>query len=200
MRAVYVHTMPPPQAVALHAGVSRAPVWPNCCTPLGETTVPRGAAARSACRCCTVRDEQRVLSRGEIVDRLRILLIRIADLLTGPLSFRFILQPAVAILLGVRDGRLDAKAGEPPFALDIVLHFRTRKARLGQALRSTAIAISAGVVIDAVAQYLLFRNIFPAQALFVGTVIIALPYVLARGLTNRAVRHRRRDRGPGHAL
>jgi len=35
--------------------------------------------------------------------------------LSGPGKLRFIIQPTVAILLGVRDGTKDASAGMPPF-------------------------------------------------------------------------------------
>jgi hypothetical protein len=35
--------------------------------------------------------------------------------LSGPGRFRFVLQPLVAILLGARDGKKDARAGEAPF-------------------------------------------------------------------------------------
>jgi len=36
---------------------------------------------------------------------------------TGPGNFRFILQLLVAILMGLRSGLADAKAGNPPFLL-----------------------------------------------------------------------------------
>src|SRR5262245_41769651 len=35
--------------------------------------------------------------------------------LTGPGRFRFILQPLVATVLGIRSGRADARAGRPPY-------------------------------------------------------------------------------------
>jgi hypothetical protein len=35
--------------------------------------------------------------------------------LTGPGRFRFVLQPLVATLLGIRSGRADARAGRPPY-------------------------------------------------------------------------------------
>ena len=35
--------------------------------------------------------------------------------LTGPGRFRFVLQPAVAIFLGIRAGNADARAGRPPY-------------------------------------------------------------------------------------
>ncbi len=44
---------------------------------------------------------------------------------TGPGRFRFILQPAVAILLGLRGGLADARAGRPPYLEDVLTHERS---------------------------------------------------------------------------
>src|SRR5215471_21259773 len=40
--------------------------------------------------------------------------------LTGPGRFRFVLQPAVAIFLGIRAGIADARASRPPYILGLV--------------------------------------------------------------------------------
>ena len=40
--------------------------------------------------------------------------------LAGPMSLRFVIQPLIALLLGLRDGMMDAKAGEPTFILGLL--------------------------------------------------------------------------------
>src|SRR5262245_46385520 len=40
--------------------------------------------------------------------------------LTGPGRFRFILQPLLATILGIRSGRADARAGRPPYLKGLV--------------------------------------------------------------------------------
>src|SRR5215510_16070968 len=50
--------------------------------------------------------------------------------LTGPGRFRFVLQPAVAILLGIRDGLLDARAGRPPYLYSLLFHQSQRGEQL----------------------------------------------------------------------
>ena len=45
--------------------------------------------------------------------------------LTGPGRFRFVLQPVVAILLGIRDGLLDARAGRPPYLYNLLFYRRS---------------------------------------------------------------------------
>jgi hypothetical protein len=45
--------------------------------------------------------------------------------------------------------------------------------------------VAIGIILDAVAQFLIFRQIHPGAALRVGPVLIATPYALARALSNR---------------
>jgi hypothetical protein len=111
----------------------------------------------------------------------------LAARVTGPMSFRFIVQPLVAVFLGFRDGRMDAKAGTPPFIFDILFRPADRKRQLGSAFHRLLTPIIVATVLDAIAQYLIFKHVRPLPALLVGTFLMGLPYSLARGLTNRVV-------------
>jgi len=104
---------------------------------------------------------------------------------TGPMSFRFMLQPAVAILLGVRDGLADAKAGTPPFIYDLLFSPKDRSRDLKSALKSLLKPIVVATILDCIAQYLIFKHVRLIPALLVGTLVMGLPYALARGITNR---------------
>jgi len=112
--------------------------------------------------------------------------------LTGPMHFRLILQPLVAIALGIRDGLNDARAGRPPFITDLIVRPEGRKRQLKRALQSLIKPLVIAIILDAVAQYLMFGTIYPGAAVFVGVVVMAVPYSLARGLTNRIVSGRTR--------
>jgi hypothetical protein len=48
----------------------------------------------------------------------------LARRLSGPASFRFILQPLVATIAGIRDGVSDAKLGLPPYWGRCAVRFR----------------------------------------------------------------------------
>ena len=108
--------------------------------------------------------------------------------LTGPGRMRFIFQPVVAILLGMRAGKADAAAGRAPYILGLVFDQANRVAMLKDALADLSTLIGVAILLDAVSQFLILREVFPGAALVVGPVLIAIPYSLSRALTNRWVR------------
>ena len=62
---------------------------------------------------------------------MKIILANLAtDLITrldGPLHFRFFLQPIMAALFALRDGRLDAKQGRDPYGWTILTNLEHRR-------------------------------------------------------------------------
>lgn len=107
--------------------------------------------------------------------------------LTGPMALRFVVQPIVATLLGIRDGLRDAKAGEPPFIYDIVMSPKDRKRQAASGWKGIGKGVIVGVVLDAVIQFLMLGTVYPGAALIVGIGLMGLPYSVARGITNRVV-------------
>ena len=105
--------------------------------------------------------------------------------LAGPMSFRFMLQPTIAVLLGIRDGRLDAKALTPPFIFDLVFKPADREKAIKSGLRTLLTPMIVGTVLDAVAQYLIFGRVRILPAMLVGMFVMGFPYSLARGISNR---------------
>jgi hypothetical protein len=108
--------------------------------------------------------------------------------LTGPGRFRFILQPLIAILLGIRGGRADAKAGRPPYVIGVLFDAQHRKELLRSGLESVRDLVAMGIILDAISQLLIFRQVHPGAALVVGPVLICTPYALARAVTTRLAR------------
>ena len=108
---------------------------------------------------------------------------------TGPGRFRFILQPVTAMLLGIRGGLRDAKAGHPPYLFGLLFGAERR----GELLRSGAAAIrnllALGIIMDIVFQMVLYRSVHPGAALLVGPILICFPYALSRALTTRFARN-----------
>ena len=119
----------------------------------------------------------------------------LADLprrLTGPGRSRFVFQPLVAILLGVRAGHADARAGRPPFILAVIAHRQHRRQMLAETARALANIVMVGILLDAISQWLILGVAHPGAALVVGPVLIGLPYAVARAVSNRLARLRDR--------
>lgn len=111
-----------------------------------------------------------------------------------PFSFRFVVQPALALLLGLRDARLDAAAGKPPYFLSLFVAREQRRDRLREGVRAIAIPLVIAVGLDSVVQYLVAGRVHLWHAVVIGALLIAVPYVGARGLGNRAFAAQRRRR------
>ena len=69
--------------------------------------------------------------------------------------------------------------------MDLIVRPQGRKRQLKRAFETLVKPLIIAIVVDAVAQYLMFQTIYPAAAVFVGVAIMGVPYSLARGLTNR---------------
>lgn len=113
---------------------------------------------------------------------------------TGPGRFRFIMQPAVAILLGVRGGLADAASGNPPYLFALLLASGRRKELLLHGLAVVRNLIALGIILDLVFQLVLYHSVHPAAALLVGPIFIGVPYTLSRALTNRLATWFRRNK------
>jgi len=106
----------------------------------------------------------------------------------GPMRFRFILQPLMATIVAIRDGREDARSGRLPYLATVLGNPQERAGRLRHGLNATARIIALGLVMDVIYQAIVFRMFYPDQALVVALVLAFVPYVIIRGATARILR------------
>jgi hypothetical protein len=118
----------------------------------------------------------------------------LAARIAGPMSARFFLQPAIAIALGIRDGLMDAKAGNPPFIYDVVFHPEDRPRDLRNAFKALLIPIVVATALDGIVQYMMFKHVRPGAAVLVGSFVMGVSYAYARGVIIRVATARRRMR------
>jgi len=120
------------------------------------------------------------------------LLARTWDLLVGravgPLRFRLIVQPIVAASLAVRAGLRDALQNRPPFLSNTCVDPIKRAALLRAAWKEVRRLCVFAFVWDAAYQLLVFRWVYPVQALVVVGLLAIIPYVALRGPVNRLAR------------
>lgn len=119
---------------------------------------------------------------------------------SGAGRLRFIVQPTVALVMGVRDGIKDAREGHRPFVLALL----SKQARKYDLLRSSFASvrdlISIAIILDVISQFLIFQRIHPGAALLVGPILIAIPYALSRALATSLSRKRSRSAQVGSRI
>ena len=107
------------------------------------------------------------------------------ELIAGPGTFRFVIQPVLAIILGARDGRNDAKSSTPPILYLLLLGSGKRREALKGGLHAIALPLILAVALDSILQIYIFGVWRLQWALVVGVCLVGIPYILARGITNR---------------
>jgi hypothetical protein len=110
---------------------------------------------------------------------------------SGPMSFRFILQPAMAAIAATHDGVKDARAERSPYFWTVARSPRERAGRLREGLTATARIILLGLAMDLIYQLLVFKTFYPNQAVIVALLLAVVPYLLIRGPVTRIVRWHR---------
>jgi hypothetical protein len=116
----------------------------------------------------------------------------ILDRPDGPMTFRFILQPAMAIIAALRDGVHDARLGRRPYLWALLHGVRDpegRSGRLWEGIVSTARIIILGVVMDTIYQWIVFKTFYPGQAVVIAILLAFVPYLLLRGPIERIAYH-----------
>ena len=110
---------------------------------------------------------------------------------SGKGSLRFIIQPITATILGIRAGRHDGRAGAPPYFARLLKDRDNRRAALAEGANHLSKVFIVAIVFDAILQFLAYGSIRPGWAVTVGLLLAGIPYILARGLTNRVMRLKR---------
>jgi hypothetical protein len=108
--------------------------------------------------------------------------------LNGPLHFRFILQPLMAVFFAIVDGIKDARAGKPAYFWALVFHPGHRKGLLRDGWKSVGKIFILAVVLDIFYQLKVQHWIYPGEILIVAFILAIVPYVVLRGPVNRLVR------------
>lgn len=105
----------------------------------------------------------------------------------GPLFFRFICQPLVAMVFAIRAGWRDAREGRPAFFWRVVGDPTQRLFLLKQLWKDVGKLFLVAIALDAIYQIIVLHWIYPVQTLIVATMLAMVPYLVVRGLTNRTV-------------
>lgn len=125
-----------------------------------------------------------MLSVIDIASRFWMDMVDRAD---GPMTFRFFLQPTMAVITALLDGIKDARAGKTPYAWLLTHGSRgERKIAWRQGVTATARILLLGVAMDVIYQFRVLGGFkYPAEAFVIAVVLGFLPYLLLRGPIER---------------
>ena len=107
---------------------------------------------------------------------------------TGPINFRLLIQPSIAIFFAVRSGLKDAREGRPAFFWGVVFKPGHRDELLNQGWKDIGKVFIAAMVLDAIYQLIVHRGVYVLEMLITATALAIVPYLLVRGPVNRIAR------------
>lgn len=105
--------------------------------------------------------------------------------LSGPLHFRFILQPVMATIFAIKDGRKDAHEGRVPYFWGLFTEPEHRMDLIRRGWKSVGKIFILALVLEVVYQVWQLGTFYPGEGLFIALVLAIVPYVLFRGPVNR---------------
>jgi hypothetical protein len=106
---------------------------------------------------------------------------------SGPMAFRFILQPLMAAIAAILHGRRDARTGRSPYFWTVMSKPQERIGRLREGLNATARIILLGIVMDVIYQIIVLGRFYPVESVIVAVVLGFVPYLVLRGIVTRVL-------------
>jgi len=107
---------------------------------------------------------------------------------SGPMKFRLVLQPCMAIFLAVRGGLQDARAGKPPYFWAVCTDKGERESMMKDGWKHIAKVFTLAIVLDVVYQLIEQHFVYIGEAILVAIILAIIPYLLVRGPVNRLAR------------
>jgi hypothetical protein len=108
---------------------------------------------------------------------------------SGPMAFRFLLQPVMASVLAIRDGYKDAREGRGPYFWTIIRDPAGRWPRLREGMKAVSRVIALGIVMEAIYQYVVLKGFRPLEMVTIVLLLAFIPYLLVRGPVGRLARY-----------
>lgn len=109
---------------------------------------------------------------------------------SGPMKFRFLLQPVMATIAAWKDATKDAATGRSPYFWTVLTDPIRRRDRLAEGLRATGTILGIGLAMDLAYQALVLKHFYPVEAVTVALALAFVPYLLLRGPLARLMRLR----------
>jgi hypothetical protein len=144
---------------------------------------------------------ERIARMFLVIDYLSRFWTDLIDRTDGVMTFRFYLQPTMALITAAIDGWRDARAGRRPYAW-LLVNAPTRAERVAlwrEGITATTRILLLGVAMDVIYQFRTFGGFkYPLEAFVLAVTLAFIPYLLLRGPFQRLARWWLRRRSGSH--
>jgi hypothetical protein len=123
-----------------------------------------------------------------IIDVLRQTGVELLGRAGGPLHFRLLIQPTVAVAVAIRAGLRDSRAGQSGFLADVIGHPEERSRLVNSAWKDIGKVFLLAMLLDLIYQAVALHAFRPLQTLIVAVTLAVLPYIVIRGPVTRLTR------------
>lgn len=104
---------------------------------------------------------------------------------SGPLAFRFVLQPVIAMVYAIRDGRRDAKNHRQAYFWALFTSSGHRRALIKSGWESIGKVAIVALIMDLIYQFIVLRGLRPLETVVIVIMLAIVPYIMLRGPVNR---------------
>jgi hypothetical protein len=112
----------------------------------------------------------------------------IFDRAHGPMTFRLYLQPLMAAIAALFDGLRDVREGHKSFFWSTHGEPGAQAGRLREGLTSTARVVLLGLSMDAIYQFRVLDQFYPAEAVMMALLLAVIPYFVLRWIVEHVGR------------
>jgi len=116
---------------------------------------------------------------------------------TGPMTFRFYLQPTMALIAALHDGLRDTRFGHHSFFWTAASDPTKQAGRLREGLRATARIVLLGLSMDVIYQIKVLDRFYPVEALMMAILLAVVPYFIFRWIVEGVSRWSLARKGTG---
>ncbi len=107
---------------------------------------------------------------------------------SGPMHFRFVVQPIIAAVIAIGTGWRAARAGRPTFFVAFVRGDAEERWRLfRRGCKDIGMLYLSSFVFDIVYQFIALEGVRPGESLVVAVLLALVPYLTVRSLTRWAL-------------
>ena len=107
------------------------------------------------------------------------------DRVSGPMHFRILLQPVMALAFATIAGLRDAREGKAPYFWGLFTNPTHRRDMLRDGWKGVGKVFLLAILLDVIYQVIVQRFVYPGEAVLVAILLAIIPYLVARGMVTR---------------